>query len=208
MDPFFSRVSDEALFLLMTQGDKFAQDLLIRRYEHLGNQLAIHYIRVTGLKGVLFQDCLETIHDTINKVFRYFRLNTNRFYQFAKDALNQAIIRLILQIRDDLERRKEIIDLDDYCFSNGTTYHELIKDDTALSASDLCDVNAFLENLSSTNSLKKRRIARIYLLHEAGYTLQEIADRVGGTIYEVRKIVNEIENLIEGLDIVVDYHFR
>lgn len=208
MDVFFSHVSDETLFLLMAQGDKYAQELLVRRYEHLGNQLAIHYIRLIGVRGVYFQDCLEVIHDAINKVFRYYSINTNRFYQFARDALNQAVLRFILQIRDDQERRKEMVDLDEVCDVTGTTYHELIKDDSGLSFADSCDVDMFLENLSSTNSLKKRRIARIYLLHQAGYTLQEIADRVGGTIYEARKIINDMENMIDGLDIVVNYRLR
>ena len=208
MDVFFSRVSDEALFLQMASGDKFSQGVLVKRYEHLGKQIAMTLARTAGLKRVNDNDFMEAIYDAISKIFRYYMIGEVRFHQYAKEILNQTLLREVAIMVEEKIKDNEIVNLDDSLDGSETTYHEIIKDERQLNQADICDVNIFLENISSSSSLKKRRIARIYLLHEAGYSISEIASRTGATIYEIRNIINNISDIVDGLDITIDFYFR
>jgi len=209
MDTLFSRVSDEALFLQMTLGDKFSQDILLRRYEHLGRQIAMVFARQNCLKNVTDQDFIEVIYDTIFRTFRYYNLHGQKYFVFCRESLNQELYREASEKADNQIKQKSIVNLDDKFGDNDELlFSDVIEDKPVLDFSEQCDIDLFLENLSSTNSLKKRKIARIYLMHVYGYTLTEIAKKTNSSIYEVRNVVNNAEEIIRDLDITVDYRFR
>ena len=208
MDAFFSRISDEALFLRMASGDKFSQEILVKRYVHLGKQIAMSLARNSGLRRVTDMDFMEAILETIDKCFRYYTIGMVRFNQYARELLTQTLSREVALMAEEQAITKEMLNLDDTLDNSDATYHEIIKDESLLTHSDLFDVDVFLENISSSSSLKKRRIARIYLLNEAGYSANEIAAKTGATKYEIRRIIENISNLVDGLDISIDYHFR
>ena len=51
MSDFLRNVSDETLFLKMSQGDKTAQGVLLSRYERVGFQYVNQLIRINNLKN-------------------------------------------------------------------------------------------------------------------------------------------------------------
>ena len=190
MDTLFSRVSDEELFFLMTLGDKFAQDILIRRYEYLGRQMAGVFIRQKGLKNVTDQDFVDEIHDAIFKAFRYYSFSGKPFTFFCRDLLNQNLVRVIEELVLDYQRMCERIDLDGQVRLGAETLnHEIICNQNNLSLARLYDVDEFLMKLSSSNSLELQIVAKIYLLHEMGYTIREIVRYTKISNYQVRRVI-------------------
>ena len=74
MSKFLCNVSDETLFLKMSQGDKTAQGVLLARFERFGFQYANQQIKLNNLKNCRDIDFIDVIDDAIYKAFRYYHM--------------------------------------------------------------------------------------------------------------------------------------
>lgn len=204
MYPFFPRVSDESLFIQASMGDKEAFDALYHRCEHIGRQIAGAVIRQKGISYFTDQDFISVINDAILKIFRYYTLNELRFEVYVKEIMGQHIGRAVTEAEIEVSRRGDPISLDQTIhFDSQFTFHEVVPLDPSLNAGQIYDINCFLENLSSSNSPKRRLIAKIYLLHEMGYTLTEISKKVKRSRYIVRNIINNFNQYLDGTTITI-----
>lgn len=202
MDLFFPCVSDESLFIQMTKGNKQSQEILFRRYEHKGRQIAGAIIRQKRLLNYTDQDFYEDIIYAILKAFRYYVVNACRFSEFCTNTLKSHIARAIVTKQQEDARLGELFSLDSPIRDDSTlTFHEVVGDDGQLSSGDYYDANTFLNNVYFSSSTKKRMVARIYILRSMGYTLNEISKKTHRTIYEIREVLKNFEKFIIGLDI-------
>ena len=189
-DPFFSSISDEDLFKRMSEGNLSAQEILIRRYEHLGRQLAGTAIRThVELRGCTDSDYLEVIYDTINRAFRYYQSHRERFFPYCYELLSQAISRRTSELELEAKERCENIHLDASTnYENGVRYDEVIGD-LELCSSKQYEVNEILEYIANTNNRETKIVIRTLLLSAAGYTIREISKILRITSYKVRTIL-------------------
>jgi len=189
-DPFFSSISDEDLFKRMSEGNLSAQEILIRRYEHLGCQLAGTAIRThVELRGCTDNDYLEVIYDTINRAFRYYQPYRERFFPYCYELLSQAISRRTSELELEAKERCENIHLDASTnYENGVRYDEVIGD-LELCSSKQYEVNEILEYIANTNNRETKIVIRTLLLSAAGYTIREISKILRITSYKVRTIL-------------------
>ena len=200
MNTFYPNVTDESLFLLMSQGNKEAQDILFRRYVHLGRQIAGAQIRQRGLRHMTDERFVPIIYDTVYKSFRYYRMNECMFFLYCRELLNQNISQEADLIEEELEQKKTTICLDDFLDGGATTYHEMVPaNERPLTIPETADVNDFLEHLSSTGSPKKRKLARIYIMYQMGYSISEIMEKLQATQYTVRKVIEDPQKYIDGI---------
>ena len=189
-DPFFSSISDEDLFKQMSEGNSSAQDILIRRYEHLGRQLAGTAIRThVELRGYTDNDYLEIIHDTINRAFRYYQLYRERFFPYCYELLSQAISRRTSELELEAKERCENVYLDaSTTYDDEVRYHDVIGN-LELSSPKQYEVDEVLDYITNTNNRETKIIARTLLLSAAGYTIREISEILRITTYKVRTIL-------------------
>lgn len=200
MNTFYPNVPDESLFLLMSQGSKEAQDILLRRYVHLGRQIAGVLIRQRGLRNTTDEYFIPVIYETIFKSFRYYRINDCQYFLYCRELLNQSINSEADIREEELEQDRATFYLDDFINGSTNTYHEIVSDDeTSLTVPEIADVNEFLEHLSSTNSPKKRKLGRIYIMYQMGYTITEIVEKLQTTQYTVRKVLGDPQKYIDGI---------
>ena len=198
MDTYFSRVSDEELFLLMALGDVQAQDILFRRYLHLGRQIAGVFIRQVGIKTATDEDFVEIIYDSIHKAFRYYSLDGKQFILFTRDILNQNLSRAILFYAEEMSQKKEAVELDGAVSKGSETLNaEVIYDSDILSIPDEYNFTEFVTNISSSRSMELKIVAKIYLLHQAGYNIREISQMTNISVYQVRRIVTNPKKALE-----------
>lgn len=199
MNTFFPNVTDESLFLLMSQGNKEAQNILFRRYVHLGRQIAGTLIRQRGLRNTTDEYFVPVIHDAVYKSFRYYKMNECLFFLFCRELLNQCINAEADIREEELEHDKANCHLDDFVAGSTNTYHEVVESNNEpLTVPETLDVNDFLEHLSSSNSPKKRRLARIYIMYQMGYSVNEIMEKLDVTQYTVRKVLEDPTKYIDG----------
>ena len=187
-----TEVSDEALFLLMTQGNKQASTILFRRYEFLGRQMSGVRIRQCSLYGCTDENFVETIHDNIMKSFRYYQLNQSRFMTFCRNNLEQGITERSKELALEKEKEKQTVNLDaeikNDCSSN---YHEIIGDQRNLTYSQLADLNNFVERMSSHSNPEFRLYTKVLLCNLSGMSVQEIAKTLGITVYKARRVLEK-----------------
>ena len=200
MNTFYPNVSDESLFLLMSQGSKEAQDILFRRYVHLGRQIAGAQIRQRGLKNTTDEYFVPVIYDTVYKSFRYYRLNDCLFFLYCRELLNQNIAAEADIREEELEEHRASICLDDFIADSSNTFHEIVPaNERPLTVPETADVNDFLEHLSSTGSPKKRKLAKIYIMYQMGYSITEIIEKLQTTQYTTRKVIEDPQKYIDGI---------
>ena len=135
MDLYYSNISDEALFLKMTQGDLNAQAILLHRFEHAGFQC----LNVLSRKYCYFafedNDFIDVIDGAIYKSFRYYRLNERKFGPFCFDILNQSISQKLGEMVAENLKLGEVLYLDAPIVGDDNAYfHEIISDNYHLSA--------------------------------------------------------------------------
>ena len=198
-NPYYSEVSDESLFLQMTLGDKMAASILVKRFEHLGRQMAGVYIRNECLRDKTDIDYYETIQDSINKAFRYYQIGQGRFYIFCRNILEQNLCSQTQKFVTEKEKQKELVSLDSSIKYDSTlSYHDVIADTRELSLAEHYDVDDVLDKLSS---LKEEHAPAIYLLYSQGISQREIARQVKLSLYRVREIIKTIELYLDGINL-------
>lgn len=195
----YVQVSDESLFILMTQGNKMASTILLNRYEHLGRQIAGVHIRTECLRGYTDEDFIEVIHDSIAKAFRYYQLNQTRFATFCRNIITQNIVSRVKEIKLEMAQRQDTISLDDYDEANQRENHDLIGDNQ-LSMADYCDLNEFIENMSSSTNPNVRLYSKVITLYSTDMTIKEISEKLGISVYQVRKIINDAPFIMDGIN--------
>lgn len=197
-DTYYTQVSDEALFLLMTQGDKQASTTLFRRYEFLGRQIAGVHIRRNCLYGYTDESFHETIHDSIEKSFRYYQLNQSRFTTFCRNSLEQNITNKTQSIILEKKKQKQIINLDaEINDHSATPYHEIIGDNRDLTMDQIIELNNLVEKMSSNSNPAVRFNFKVLLCSISGLSIKETADKLNTTVYRVRQALKEGMNILE-----------
>lgn len=187
-----SHVSDETLFNNMALGDVFAHDVLFDRYVRIGRQIAGMLIRVNGLVGMTDQDFITVIEDSVEKAFRYYNTSGIRFYVYCKEILNQNLSNAVMEILNNKEHTRGAIELDSPVNEKSSlTYHEIVADKHKLSSSNEYDLSRFLNVLSSPENPEIKNAAKVLLLSEMGYTINEIICKTRLSQYFVRKILSK-----------------
>ena len=203
MSDFLRNVSDETLFLRMSQGDKTAQGVLLGRYERFGFQYANQLIRINNLRNCRDIDFIDVIDDAIYKAFRYYKLGQVKFSTFCNDILTQEVARKANQFAFEATKEKESIRLDSPILQDcDSEFHEIIGDTTQLSSSEEFDINNFLDMYENTTDLSKKKMLKIYLMFELDITIPEISRKLGITMYEVRSCLREAKSLCKQSDTI------
>lgn len=191
-------MSDETLFLRMSQGDRFAQSILLHRYEYAGFQCFRVLARQFNVYNYKPMDFIDIIDETIYKSFRYYRLNEKTFKSYCYELLNQTLTKQLTTIVSDAVQLKDVIYLDSpICDDSSNSYHDIVEDTCRLSAPEEYSMKEFLENLIKKSDENTRLAIEIYKYHLYGMPLHQIAKKCDVTIYRVRKSVRVAEKLIE-----------
>lgn len=186
------QASDEALFNNMTQGDVFAHDILLYRYERIGRQIAGSLVRINKLYDLTDQDFIEIIDSAVEKSFRYFEIGKSRFYTFCRANLNKMLNEAVIESLNRKEQVKNRIDLDSTISSESlNTFHEIVEDKRVVDYSTSLELNDYLLYLSSPNSSQISNIIKVRMLYEMGYTMREICKKTGLCDFTVRKILKD-----------------
>ena len=203
MSDFLRNVSDETLFLKMSQGDKTAQGVLLSRYERVGFQYVNQLIRINNLKNYRDIDFIDLIDDTIYKAFRYYNVGKIKFFLFCSDLLSQALTYKVNQIIIKAAREKEAIRLDaPIAKDDDTDFHEIISDTTQLSSSEQYDIDSFLDRIENIKDPKKKRALKIYLMSKLDMTIKEITEKLGISTYDARSAIDEAKELCKNSDTI------
>lgn len=194
----FSDLSDEDLFLEMSSGNNQAQEILIYRYEFVGIQIARAILSQRNLWRVQADDLLDTIDDTIFKAIRYFRIKEGLFSTYCRELLNQALKQRISQIGNEFQIAKNFIYLDspiedgEICL-----YHDIVPNYHELSAPSEMDLTEFIEEMENLEDKKLKRTIDMYLMHQFGTPIREIADKMNVSVYEVRSALKRAPEYLE-----------
>lgn len=203
MSNFLCNVSDETLFLKMSQGDRTSQGVLLGRYEKVGFQYVNQLIRTNNLKNYRDIDFIDLIDDTIYKAFRYYQVGKISFFAFCSDLLNQALTHKVNQIIADSIKENEAIRLDALISSNDdTSYHEIISDTTQLSSSEQFDIDNFLDKIENVKNPRTRRALKVYLMYKLDMTIKEITEKLGISTYDARTAISEAKELCKHSDTI------
>ena len=203
MSKFLCNVSDETLFLKMSQGDKTAQGVLLARFERFGFQYANQQIKLNNLKNCRDIDFIDVIDDAIYKAFRYYQVGKNRFSTFCCDILIQEIARVANLFAFEATKEKESIRLDSSIVEGSDhEFHDIVSDTTQLSSSEQFDIDNFLDRYENTADPKEKKILKIYLMSKLDIPMPEISKKLGITLYEVRNCLKEAKLLCEQSDTI------
>ena len=197
-------ISDEALFSFAAHGSKLAYSVLYNRYMFVGRQIAGATIRINGMFWLTDLDFVDEIHDAIDKSFRYFQVFNGNYTCFIRDLINQGIAKKIKELNSS-PKDPRIIELDSIVDDDNTELHELVGDKHSSIDTKEIEMDALLENISSSSEPKNRDAVNIYIMHQADYSIREIAKMTGLNVYQVRRQIDYVKERLDNinLDIVM-----